>query len=215
MNIGTISIFAAFALAQAAAAAATPWAESFDGVAVPGSTTPPLDVVDGANTLVGRYLRATTDLQGAVVLNSKGYSFAIRGANAHLYDNEVFPVDGFGADSFPPFRAIGYLSSDCSGQAYLLVAQAGYVVQTTVFDSNYQTVFTPLAELPLVRSIGSVRVDNASDCGRLSPAEDHPSVSAYPNSEFVSGFPLAGYVAPLSIRIADDLFSDGFEQPSR
>ncbi|GAA0716454.1 hypothetical protein [Dokdonella soli] len=210
MNIRTVSFIVAAALTQTPTlAAAAPGAQSFDA-AMSGSS-PPLEVVDAAHAVVGRYVRSTPDLQGAVVLNAKGYSFAIQAANAQLYGNEVFPLDGFAADAFPAYRAIGHLSSDCSGSAYLLVPEAGYVVRTTVYNGSYQMVFAPIGELPLVRTFGSVRTESSSDCGRLGSPEDHWSVSAYPNSEYVTGFPLSGYVAPLAIRIVDDIFVDGFD----
>ncbi len=171
----------------------------------------PLEVVDGANTVVGQFVQPTADLQGAIVRTQKGYSFAIHAADAQLVLNQVVPVDGSAPIFFQPYRAIGYLSSDCSGQAFLLVPQAGYVVRTSVYASSYQFVFTPVGEAPAVRSFGSVLTDASSSCGRLGSPESYASVGAYPNSKFVTDYPPSGYVAPLKVRVVNAIFADGFD----
>ena len=171
----------------------------------------PLEVVDSANTVVGQFVQQTADLQGAIVLTQKGYSFAIHAADAQLVLNQVVPVDGSAPVVFQPYRAIGYLSSDCSGQAYLLVPQAGYVARISVYASSYQFVFTPVGEAPVVRSFGSVLTEVSSPCGRLGSPESYASVSAYPNSQFVTGYPPSGYVAPLKVRVVNEVFADGFD----
>jgi hypothetical protein len=212
MKIRTAALLLALALWQDPAFAATnAWARDFD-VEISQLATLPLEVYDSHNVVVGAFVRSTPDLQGAVVVNSDGFSFAIQGSSAQLYPNSVFPLDGFEADTLQPFRAIGYLLPNCAGQAYLLRPHAGYVVRTTVAVGNYQVVFTPLGELPQVRTFRSVLTDGNEQCGNLGDVEQYTSASVYPNSEFVTGYSLTGYLPPLGIRVVSEIFADGFEQ---
>jgi hypothetical protein len=151
------------------------------------------------------------------VISSTGYAFSIgTGSGVVLYGREAHPAYGGGING-QIATSLSYLTVDCSGPAYLVIAPAGLTDQITggvAFRVAQGPIFyTPKSAIAGARTIRSSGLPVVGQCSADTPTE-RMTLPAFPNDPATTGVSNVPFVPPLTLGLADTpwlLLRDSFE----